>query len=310
MLFMYIAWVLTGVWWPAVALTLIVLVMCLVYFNTFYELLPEGLLLSCGLLSKAIPYRAIISVTDADSISPSYCLASKRVMIRYVEGEEIKHTYASPANRPQFRELLNKAMAKYALETKGAEKTELDIAVSKAKKEQIPQTKAEERAAAELEKQLKAETETVAMEKPKMKERVSKIVSKNDNKILSREEQKKMKEEKKLLERLRKQKEKETKEAQKQEELIKERQIRAMQEQNVMTTKKKQAELKKQNAEMKEKTLNQKLESQQKKLVAKETAKAHKLEAKRVAKDKKLAAANKAMAEKEAKRTSKKKVEK
>ena len=304
MLFMFVAWVVTGIWWPAVALTLIVLIMGLIYFNTFYELLPDGLLLSCGLLSKAIPYRAIISVTDADSISPSYCLCSKRVMIRYVEGEEIKHTYASPANRAQFRDLLSKAMAKYAVSLKGEQKTELDRVVSKAKKEQLPQTKAEERAVINEEKQLKAEAKS--MEKPTLGERVSKIVNKKDNQILSREEQKKMKEEKKLLERLRKQKDKETKEALKQDEIIQERQVRAMKEQNIMTTKKKQAELKKQNEKMKEETLNQKLETQQKKLLAKETKKANKLEAKREVRDKKLAAANKAIAEKQSKRNAKK----
>ena len=302
---MYVAWVLTGVWWPAVALTLIVLVMCLIYFNTFYELLPDGILLSCGLLSKAVPYRAIISVTDADSISPSYCLSSKRVMIRYIEGDEIKYTYASPANRAQFRELLNKAMTKYAETLKKEAKTELDIAVSKAKKENIAQTKAEERAAVNIENQLKAETQE-KMEKPKLGERVGKIVNKNDDKILTREQQQKMKEEKKLLARLRKQKEKETKIALKQEQIIKERQIRAQREQSKLIEKRKQTELKKSSDEAKEQTLNEKLENQQKKLVKKETAKANKLEAKREARDKKLSEANKALAEKEAKRNASK----
>lgn len=145
---MYVVWVITSVWWPAITLSAIMLVVIApIYFATYYEITRTELRIYCGLVGKTIPYRSIISMTDAESIAPAMCLSSRRILIRYMENEEIKSAFVSPANREQFRDLMNAEISKSTEIYRDVPKTTLDKAVEKARKSQIPMSRPEERAA-------------------------------------------------------------------------------------------------------------------------------------------------------------------
>lgn len=145
---MYVYWVISTVWWPAITLTAILLIVIApIYFATYYELTRTELRIYSGVLGKTIPYRSIISMTDADSIAPAFCLSSRRILIRYMEGDEIKTVYVSPANREQFRDLINAEISKSAAFYEDAPKTALDKAVAKARKQVLEPTAPELRAA-------------------------------------------------------------------------------------------------------------------------------------------------------------------
>ena len=141
---MYVVWVVTGVWWPAVVLSaILIIVIAPIYFGTYYELTRTELRIYSGVFGKAIPYRAIISMTDADSISPAFCLSHQRILIRYMENDVICSTYVSPANRDQFRDLVNAEMNRAVEIYKDAPKSSFDKAVATARKQKIEPTKAE-----------------------------------------------------------------------------------------------------------------------------------------------------------------------
>ena len=141
---MYVVWVVTSVWWPAVVLSaILIIVIAPIYFGTYYELTRTELRIYSGVFGKAIPYRAIISMTDADSISPAFCLSHQRILIRYMENDVICSTYVSPANRDQFRDLVNAEMNRAVEIYKDAPKSSFDKAVATARKQKIEPTKAE-----------------------------------------------------------------------------------------------------------------------------------------------------------------------
>lgn len=144
---MYVVWVISSIWWPAVALTaVLLLIIAPIYFGTYYEFTRSELRVYSGILGKSIPYRSIISMTDADSLAPAFCLSSRRILIRYMENEKIKSTYVSPANREQFRDLLNAEISKSTEIYREIPKTTMDMAVEKARNEQVPFTPSQERA--------------------------------------------------------------------------------------------------------------------------------------------------------------------
>ena len=110
---MYIVWVVSTVWWPAILLTVIMsAVIVPIYFATSYEIDKDDLKIYSGVIGKKIDYYQIISATDADCIKPSFALSSQRICIRYFEDEKVKETYISPVNREEFRIRLNEAMQK------------------------------------------------------------------------------------------------------------------------------------------------------------------------------------------------------
>ena len=147
---MYVLWVVTTVWWPAITLTAILLIVIVpIYFFTYYEITRNELRIYCGIFGKSIPYRNIISMTDAESLAPSFCLSHQRILIRYIEDEQIKSTYVSPANREQFRDIVNAEISKSAEIYKNAPKSAQDKAVAKAREQQVSNpeiTTAEQRA--------------------------------------------------------------------------------------------------------------------------------------------------------------------
>lgn len=133
---MYVFWAVTGVWWPAIVLTaVLVVVVAPIYFGTKYVLERENLNLYCGIFCRSVPYRNIISVTDADCVTPSFAMSHKRICLRYLDGENIRITYLSPTNRDAFREALNTAMQKSlaTLKSQGVLSSETIEAVQAAK---------------------------------------------------------------------------------------------------------------------------------------------------------------------------------
>lgn len=134
---MFVVWVITGVWWPAIALTAILLIgFAPVYFCTYYEITRNELRIYCGIFGKSIEYRNIVSMTDAESVCPSFALSHQRIMIRYMENEKIKSVYVSPANREQFRDVVNAEISKSTEVYKDAPKSAQAKAIEKARKEQ------------------------------------------------------------------------------------------------------------------------------------------------------------------------------
>ncbi len=134
---MFVVWVITGVWWPAITLTAILLIgFAPVYFCTYYEITRNELCIYCGIFGKSIEYQNIISMTDAESVCPSFALSHQRIMIRYMENEKIKSVYVSPANREQFRDVVNAEISKSTEVYKDAPKSAQAKAIEKARKEQ------------------------------------------------------------------------------------------------------------------------------------------------------------------------------
>ncbi len=308
MLATYVFLAITQIWWPAVVLTVVVISMCLVYFNTFYELLPEGIMLSCGFVAKAVPYRAIVSMTDAESNAPSFCLCSKRVLIRYMEDEKLKFTYASPSNREQFRELVNREIARVTESLKNTEKDSLDKAVKQAKKENFPLSRAEERAVKSSvveNERLKSEKDEISSTKkgeakPEFNKKFDNMFDKSGKKI-SKESKKKEQEEKKLLAKLRKEKQKETKNAVKLEKQNRAKEQKILMEQTKRNEKIREEKLKNKAKEQKQKITESKLDKKQARFAAKETVRAEKIQARKQAKQKALEEAKQAEEKKQRK---------
>ena len=110
---MYIFWVVSAIWWPAIVLTAVLFVVIIpIYFCTKYELERDSLNIYCGIFCRTVPYRNIISVTDANCVCPAYALNHKRICLRYLDGEKIRTTFISPSNRDAFRDALNTSMQK------------------------------------------------------------------------------------------------------------------------------------------------------------------------------------------------------
>ena len=196
---MYVLWVLTNTWWPAILLTAILLIVIApVYFFTYYELTRTELKIYSGILGKSIPYRSIISMTDADSIAPGFCLSHRRILIRYMEGDKIKATYVSPANREQFRDLVNAEINKTVALYEDAPKTKLDKDVAKARKTPVEPTNAEIRAVKVAEQEEQARNQAVV---DKELRNLDKIIAQNSSPV-SQQERKKA--ENKLLAKVRK----------------------------------------------------------------------------------------------------------
>ncbi len=150
---MYIFWVVSTTWWPAIALTAVLFVVILpTYFGTKYVLERDSLNIYCGIFCRSIPYRNIISVTDANCITPAYALNHKRICLRYLDGENIKTTFISPTNRDAFRDALNTSMQKSIASLKSqGDPTNIEVieAVQAAKEKLAAEhevTRAEERA--------------------------------------------------------------------------------------------------------------------------------------------------------------------
>lgn len=159
---MYIFWVVSAIWWPAIVLTAVLFVVILpIYFGTNYVLGRDSLTISCGIAQRNIPYRNIISVTDANCFTPAFALSHKRICLRYLEGDDIKSTYISPTSRDGFRDALNKSMqnALASLKSRG-DTTNIEVIEEvEAVKERLARehelTRAEERAIADKEDETK-----------------------------------------------------------------------------------------------------------------------------------------------------------
>lgn len=216
---MFIYWVISGIWWPAVALSAVLLfVIAPVFFGTYYEIGRDSLKVYCGIFGKSIPFKMIISATDADSIAPAFCLSHRRICVRYLDGEKIKATYISPVNREQFRDMLNGAISSSAVSLKAPEteeEKEAIMAVERAKEELAHNrtlNRAEERAIEieKAEKEAKIQAEMVREIK-----KLDDIIEGNikaDEVVLSQKQEemleKRKKAEKKLLAKVCKEKEK------------------------------------------------------------------------------------------------------
>ena len=284
MLAAYVFWAITQIWWPAILLTILVIVVCLVYFNTFYELLPEGIMLSCGFVAKAVPYKSIVSMTDEDTSVPSFCLSSKRVLIKYMEDDQMKYTYASPANREQFRELVNKEINQFTQKIKSDAKDGRPSAL--AQERTARQVRSVKVGVIENNRLKSKDDELVIVKgeaKPEFDKKYDTLFDKSGKKV-AKESKLKEAEEKKLLAKLRKEKRKETKLAAKQEKENMTRQQKAMMAQTKRNEKAREEKLKSQVKEQKQKDAENKLEKQQKRFAAKETVKAEKIQEKKQAK--------------------------
>ncbi len=274
---MYVLLAITQIWWPALVLTGLVLIMCFVYFNTFYELLPDGIMLACGFVAKAIPYKNIVSMTDEDSSKPSFCLSNKRVLIRYMEDDVLKFTYASPANREQFRELVNKEIARSAANAKADSK--------------LSTTKTSDKSAPRNQERVIKSSELDSSRKNKSREDDLIIVNNieattfdKSGKQKSKENKQKAAEEKKLLAKLKKEKQKENKLAAKQNREVRLKQEKALMAQSKKIEENRLAEKKQRNADRKVESLESKLDRKQARFAAKETAKYEKIQSKKQAK--------------------------
>ena len=268
MMAMYIFFAVTHIWWPALVLTILVLSLCFVYFNTFYELLPDGIMLTCGFSAKAINYSNIISMTDETNSKISFCLAKERVEIKYLDNGETKFTYVSPPNREQFRELVNKEIDRYTQKLK--ESGEQVANVSKQERVKLSNARLKEEKAVSYKKDKKAE------------EKIDTLLVEPSKKPASRK--KKEQEEKKLLTQLRKEKQKETKLAAKQEKEIIEKQQKVLMAQSKKNEKLYQENLKKQIKAKKQQSQANKLDKEQKRFAEKEGKKAEKIQEKKQAK--------------------------
>ena len=197
---MYVVWVVTGVWWPAIVLTAILLIVIVpIYFATYYELTRTELRIYCGIFGKSVPYRSIISMTDAESIAPAFCLSHQRILIRYMEDDEIKSVYVSPANREQFRELVNAEINKSTEIYKNVPKTSMDKAIEKARAEKIVMTRPELRAV-EIEQENAAQESRQVVDHELKK--LDDVIGENTSREATPEQRKKA--EQKLLAKIRK----------------------------------------------------------------------------------------------------------
>ena len=218
---MFIFWVMTTIWWPAIVLTaILVFVLLPIYFGTGYEIGRDSLKIYCGILGKNIPYNTIISATDAEGLTPSFALSHKRICIRYLDGEDIKTTFISPANRTQFRDVLNNAISNSVVNVNTAqtpeEKEALKI-VEEAKAKLATErtlSRAEERA---IEAEKEEENARIQAEMAKEIKKLDDIIAGNvkaEDVVLSKEQEdvlaKRKKAEAKLLAKIRKAKEKQT----------------------------------------------------------------------------------------------------
>lgn len=159
---MYIFWVISAIWWPAIVLTAVLFVAILpVYFGTVYIIGRDGLEMQCGVFVKNISYRDIISLTDADCVTPAFALSHKRICVRYLKGEEIMTTFISPSNRDAFRDAVNTAMQKSlaTLKSQGDLNNKEVIEAVELAKERLAKehelTRAEERAIVSKEEEAK-----------------------------------------------------------------------------------------------------------------------------------------------------------
>lgn len=147
---MYIFWVVSAIWWPAIMLTAVLVIGILpIYFGTKYELERDELRIYCGAFVRVVPYRSIVSITDADSVGAGFALSHKRICVRYLDGENIKITYISPIDRNAFRDALNTAMQKSIAGLKSKADIASIEAVEEAKERLAKEhelTRAEERA--------------------------------------------------------------------------------------------------------------------------------------------------------------------
>ncbi len=214
---MFVLWVITGVWWPAITLTAILLIIIApIYFCTYYEITRNELRVYSGILGKSIEYRNIISMTDAESVRPSFALSHKRIMIRYMENEKIKSIYVSPANREQFRDVVTAEISKSTEIYKKAPKNAQTKAIEKARKEHLENPTLDK-------SELRAQTHSLAQQEEYQRKAFNKELGNLDNvinanvadksniqsiKTTSVEQRKKA--EQKLLAKIRKLKEKQT----------------------------------------------------------------------------------------------------
>ncbi len=197
---MYVLWVVTSIWWPAITLTAILLIVIVpIYFATYYELTRTELRIYCGIFGKAVPYRAIISMTDAESIAPAFCLSHQRILIRYMENDEIKSVYVSPANREQFRELVNAEINKATEIYKDIPKTSMDKAIEKARAGKITMTRPELRAVQTEQENAAQESEQILNHELK---KLDNVIGGNVSREVTPEQRKKA--EQKLLAKIRK----------------------------------------------------------------------------------------------------------
>ncbi len=151
---MFIVWVVTGIWWPAVLLSAVLIFgVAPIYFHTYYVLDKDELFIYSSILGKKILYSQILSATDEDNFRPSFALSSKRICIRYYEDDVIKQTYISPVNREQFRLALNDAIAKSVV--KASKVSEEELAEVEATKEKLAKGRKSSKSSADVAKNTK-----------------------------------------------------------------------------------------------------------------------------------------------------------
>ena len=273
---MFIFWVVSGVWWPAIVLTAIMCVVILpIYFGTSYSLERDELRICCGPFEKTIQYRSIVSATDADGLGLGFALSHKRICIRYLVGENVKMTYISPVDRNVFRDNLNTSMQKSIATLKSRGNLE-SIEKIEAAKERLAsehsRTRAEERA---IELAQQQEKERAQMDIAREIKKLDDIIEGNldpEEVVLSQKQEDTLyasrQAERKLLAKVRKLKAKKDKE---------EAKILLAEKSKINEEKIKENENKEKNIEKIEKTKPEKIKKEKTEKVKKEKTKSNKI---------------------------------
>jgi len=95
-----VLWVILGVWWPALVISAIILVLIVPqYFFTYYELNEKYLKINFGifLINYKIPYDQILAVAPEFSYAVGPKLSKQSIKVVFFKNNKAKTMYISPA---------------------------------------------------------------------------------------------------------------------------------------------------------------------------------------------------------------------
>lgn len=91
---------------PGVMTVCFVIVIAASVFPTYYECLPERLVIHSGWVRWSIPYSQIIDVKPSDSLRSSPALSTDRYEVCYSKGKRVRTVLISPEDADKFIEEL------------------------------------------------------------------------------------------------------------------------------------------------------------------------------------------------------------
>jgi len=131
-----ILWIFVGTWWPALTISLIILILVAPqYFFTYYVLNDTCLKINFGifLINYKIPYDKILAISPVYSSAMGPKLSNKTVRIVFITGEKSHTIYISPASFDAFMDSLSDKVIECIITTEGVVPVKIKNASSSAK---------------------------------------------------------------------------------------------------------------------------------------------------------------------------------